>query len=126
MRRAVVSLDLVDQAELPPPTFGWRWKHPGADVAWIRVAGELDLATVPQLEIALREAQLHPRPVVLDLREVAFMDGCAVHVVVDASIRARQAGHRLALLRGPPNVDRIFALTGARDQVEIRDAATGR
>ena len=38
--------------------------------------------------------------VVLDLRELAFMDSSGVHAIVNASIRARQVGRRLVLLRG--------------------------
>jgi anti-anti-sigma regulatory factor len=46
-------------------------------------------------------------------------------VIVDASRRARQVGCRLVLLRGPPNVDRVFALTGHTDAVEIADVDPG-
>ena len=54
---------------------------------------------------------------VLDLRELAFMDCSGAH----ASISARQLGRRLVLVRGPPNVDRMFTLTGSSDAVEIAD-----
>ncbi|MGZ4232886.1 MAG: STAS domain-containing protein [Solirubrobacteraceae bacterium] len=40
------------------------------------------------------------------------MDSCGVHAIVDASIRARQVGHRLVVLRSPRDVYRLFALTG--------------
>jgi anti-anti-sigma factor len=82
----------------------------------VQVVGELDVETTPQLEQTLREprAQL----VVLDLRELAFMDSCGVHAIVNASVHARQIGHRLVLLRGPPDVDRIFGLTGSSADVE--------
>jgi hypothetical protein len=40
-----------------------------------------------------------------------------VHTIVDASIRARQVGHRVLLLRGPPGVDRVFTLTGTSEHV---------
>jgi anti-anti-sigma factor len=83
----------------------------------VRLAGELDIATTPQLEQALREPQLQARLVVLDLRELAFMDSSGVHAIIDASIRARQVGHRLLLLRGSPGADRVFTLTGSGDDV---------
>ena len=63
----------------------------------------------------------HARLVVLDLRGLAFMDSSGVHAIVDAGIRARQGGRRLIVLRGPPNVDRVFTLAGRRDDVEIHD-----
>ena len=87
----------------------------------MRVVGELDIATTPQLERTLREAQLEARLVVLDLRELLFIDSSGVHAIVNAGIRARQAARRLLVLRGPPNVDRVFTLAGRRDDVEIHD-----
>jgi anti-anti-sigma factor len=81
----------------------------------------LDLATAPQLEQTLRESHLHAPLVVLDLRDLEFMDCSGVRAIVGASVRARQAGRRLVLLRGPPSVDRMFALTGSSDLVEIGD-----
>ena len=53
------------------------------------------------------------------------MDCSGVHVIVDASRRARDVGRRLILLRWPPNVDRMFALTGHTREVEIADVAPG-
>jgi anti-sigma B factor antagonist len=93
----------------------------GLDAAWVHVAGDLDIATTPQLVRALRESQSRARLVVLDLRELAFMDSSGVHAIVDASSRARQHGRRLLLLRGPAHIDRIFSLTGYSDEVETGD-----
>jgi anti-anti-sigma factor len=73
----------------------------GPDAAWVRVAGRLDLAAVPQLVRTLRQTQLKARMVVLDLRELQLMDSSGVHVIVNASIRARRLGGRLVLLRIP-------------------------
>jgi anti-anti-sigma factor len=91
----------------------------GLDAAWVHVAGALDIATSPQLEQALRDTPA--RLVVLDLRELGFMDCAGVHAILEASASARRDGRRLILLRGTPNVDRIFALTGSDDDVEIGD-----
>ena len=93
----------------------------GLDAAWMHVAGDLDIATTLQLERTLRDAQSQARLVVLDLRDLAFMDCCSAHAIVNASISARQLGRRLVLLRGPPNVDRVFTLTGSTGAVEIAD-----
>ncbi len=83
----------------------------------MHLAGALDLATTPQLERTLRDSSSQARLVVLDLRELAFMDCSGAH----ASISARQLGRRLILLRGPPNVDRMFTLTGSTGAVESAD-----
>jgi anti-sigma B factor antagonist len=99
------------------PAFHCSWASGGLDAAWVHVAGELDIATTPQLDRALREAQSQVRLVVLDLREVAFIDTSGVHAIVDASSRSRQIGDRLLLLSGTPGVDRVFTLTGTSDEV---------
>jgi anti-anti-sigma factor len=91
---------IVDHARARPPAFECSWVNGGFEAAWVSVAGELDIATTPQLERALREAQVQARLVVLDLRELAFIDNFGVHAIVNAGIRARQVGHRLFLLRG--------------------------
>ena len=80
--------------------------------------GELDIDTTPQLEQTLRDPDSQARLVVLDMRELEFMDSSGVHAIVNASARARQLGRRLVLLRGPPGVDRVFRLTGNSADVE--------
>jgi anti-sigma B factor antagonist len=95
------------------------WTSGGTDAVWVHVAGALDIATTPQLERVLRERQSRARLVVLDLRDLEFMDCAGVHAIVDASARARRLGGRLVLVRGAPNVDRLFGLTGHLDDVEI-------
>ena len=94
-----------------------------SDAAWVQVAGALDIATTPRLVRTLRESQSHARLVVLDLRELTFMDCSGVHAIVDASRRARRAGRRLVVLRGRPHVDRLFWLTGTSDAVDVVDDA---
>lgn len=100
-----------------PSPFVCTWKQGGSGAAWVHAAGELDLATAPQLAQTLREA-LCARLVVLDLRELTFMDSSGVHVILDAARVARQASGRLILVRGPAHIDRLLALTGVCDEVE--------
>jgi anti-anti-sigma factor len=93
----------------------------GLDAAWVHLAGALYIATAPVLERTLRESQEHARLVVLDLRELTFMDCSGVHPILDASRRARCIGHRLVLVRGRPDVYRVLALTGSAADIEIAD-----
>jgi anti-sigma B factor antagonist len=103
---------------LPPP-FTCSCTNGGLDAAWVHVGGELDIATTPQLERTLSQTQA--RLVVLDLGELAFIDSCGIHAIIDAGTRARRAGRRLVLVRVPANVERMFTLTGSSGQVEIGD-----
>lgn len=117
---SVVSEPIAGHAPAEPPSFRCTVQSNGGD-AWIGVVGELDLATSPQLQDALREAELYARRIVLDLRELAFLDTSGIHVIVDASHRLRQSRHRLVLVRGPSPVDRLFALTGTTAVLDIVD-----
>ena len=111
------------RADCPPPAFACSWSSGALDAGWVRVAGDLDMATAPQLERTLREPGLRTHLVVLDLRELAFMDSAGVRAIVDASVRARESGQRLVIVQGSSNVDRMFTLTGSAEAVEIIDVA---
>jgi anti-sigma B factor antagonist len=117
----VLPDSIAGRADVLPPAFVCSWRDGGLDAAWVHVAGELDIATTPQLERTLGQAQLQAQLVVLDLRALAFMDSTGVHAIAGASIRARQVARRLVVLRGPPDVDRIFTLSGRVDDLEIHD-----
>jgi anti-sigma B factor antagonist len=83
------------------------------DALCLHAVGELDIATAPQLQRALADALEQARLVVLDLRDLGFIDSSGVHVIVDASCRAREIGRRLVLVRGYEVVDRMFSLAGS-------------
>ena len=109
---------IAGRANVLAPPFGCSWTDGGLNAAWVHVEGELDIDTTPQLEQTLRDPQSRARLIVLDMRELAFMDSSGVHAIDNASARARQLGRRLVLLRGPPDVDRVFTLTGNSADVE--------
>jgi anti-anti-sigma factor len=87
----------------------------------LSVLGELDIATAPQLNHALAGAQADAALVILDLRELEFMDSSGANLIAAASGRARQAGGRLVVVRGPVQVERVFALVGLDRQLELVD-----
>jgi anti-anti-sigma factor len=106
---------------LAASSFSCSWREGGSGTAWVRIAGEVDLATSPLLEQTLREAQCHARLVVLDLRELTFIDCVGVRVILDAANDARQTERGLIAVRGRPSVDRVLTLTGAHEHLEIVD-----
>jgi anti-sigma B factor antagonist len=103
------------------PRFDCTLRSGGLDAAWVRVTGELDIATAPQLAEMLGQAEERCQRVVLDLRELAFMDSSGVHVILEASHRATAAGRGLVLVRGPAHADRVLDLTRAADSLETVD-----
>jgi anti-sigma B factor antagonist len=81
--------------------------------------GELDLASAPALRDALREAELSHDLVVLDLRELRFMDSTGLHVLIDADQRMRKQGRELTIVRGDSQVGRLLDLTHASSQLHV-------
>lgn len=109
------------QPQLTAPAFLCSASSSGSEAAFVRAAGDLDLAAVPLLAGTLREVQVQARVVVLDLRELNLIVMTAVRAIATAGGRARQAGRRLVVLRGTRSVHRIFELTDGSDAIEIRE-----
>jgi anti-sigma B factor antagonist len=77
-------------------------------------AGEVDLATAGLLRDQLTELfDVGWRDVVLDLREVSFMDTSGIHVLLDADERARADGVALTVVTDPGAVRELLRLTAA-------------
>jgi hypothetical protein len=57
----VLSDSIAGSADALPPALACWWTDDGLDAAWVHVAGELDVATVPQLDRTLREPQVQAR-----------------------------------------------------------------
>jgi anti-anti-sigma factor len=118
----VLPDSIAGRVEARPPRFVCSSSLAAVDTVAVHVSGELDIVTTPRLARMLRESQLQAQLVVLDLRELVFMDSCGVHAIVDATVRARRAGHRLVVLHGAAHVDRMFELTGSRGSVDFAAA----
>ena len=118
---SVVTSSPAASLRAVPPRFACTWKEGGAGAAWVHVTGELDLATSTELRQTLHDAQLAASMVVLDLREVTFIESAGVHAILDAAGSVRRGAGRLILVRGPSHVDHALMLTGASSQVLILD-----
>jgi anti-anti-sigma factor len=89
-------------------------------VAVIALDGELDLAGAAALEQELSRLEADsPDAVVLDLRNVEFMDSSGLRVIVVASQRAQDRGRRLALVPGSEQVMRVFDITRMRERLDF-------
>jgi len=102
------------------PTLTFETTRNGA-VAVIAASGELDLSGAQVLESELERLQADPElgTVVLDLRGLEFMDSSGLRLVVLADMRAREAGRRLVLVRGPETVHRVFEITRMSERLEF-------
>jgi len=83
------------------------------DRATIQVAGEVDLATSPQLQavlIDLVDQGFHQ--LIVDLEQVSFLDCAGIGMLVNARCRVQTHGGSLKLVKPRPVVQRVLALTG--------------
>jgi anti-sigma B factor antagonist len=88
----------------------------------IRLVGEVDLATAPELDRLLDELALdgHSR-LLIDLTGVEFMDSTGLASILRALHVAHNNGHRLSVRRGSPQVQRLFELTGVVYRLTFED-----
>src|SRR6185312_5763831 len=84
----------------------------GNGVSTVSVAGEVDLATAPELKEALTEVvNGGARGVLVDLSNATFIDSTTLGVLMGAVKRLRPAGGELAIACHDPNIRKIFEIT---------------
>lgn len=89
----------------------------------VRVEGELDVATAPALEEALKRAEASDASgIVIDLTGVSFIDSTGLRTLLEA--HARDAGGpeearlpRLRITPGSEQAQRLFELAGVLDKL---------
>jgi anti-sigma B factor antagonist len=111
----------------------WRGRSPdaleftirpaGRDGVVLEVAGEVDMATAPQLADALAVQLARPvSAVVVDLARVTFLGSSGLAVLVTAH-RGVQPGKRLLIATPGRAAYRAFALTGLAEQLPLYRSA---
>ncbi len=83
-----------------------------ADATVVSARGDIDLSTVAKALAALDEARAGAERLVLDLREVGFMDTSGLRLVIEEQRRAAEGGYRFAVVPGPGRVQRLFEIAG--------------
>jgi anti-anti-sigma factor len=81
----------------------------------IEVAGEMDLSVIGELDRKVREAEASDTErIVLDLRQLEFMDAAGVRLLLEMDARSQANGRRLRIKSAlSPAVQGVFELTGA-------------
>jgi anti-sigma B factor antagonist len=101
-------------SDLPiPEAFTVRIEQRGGGTVVIPT-GELDLATAPALDGALSRAfgEADSGRVVLDLRELEFIDSSGLRTLLTARKRADEAGARFSLIAGHRGLERTLEIAG--------------
>jgi anti-anti-sigma factor len=114
-----------------PPPFSTRIESRNG-VARIALVGDLDIAALPVLQDHLAGVEGDGvRAIMLDLRDLAFIDSSGLQAILSARSRARANGHRLILIGASPAAQRLFALTRTEflldqdEAVSLLDQFTG-
>lgn len=93
-------------------------------VASIALRGELDMTTIPDLEGHLAPFESNGvSAIMLDMRELTFIDSVALHSLVRARERAKTNGQRLILVGARPSARRLFEITCTEYLLDDQDAA---
>jgi anti-sigma B factor antagonist len=85
------------------------------DDAVLRLAGELDVATAPELRSSVGTFFEHSGPggtLVIDLAAVTFVDSTTIGVLVGAIRAAEQTDWSVVIRNQAPAIQRVFELTG--------------
>jgi anti-sigma B factor antagonist len=91
----------------------------GASV--IAVAGEVDAHTAPSVRDAVEAAIAPGARVIVDLREVSFLDSIGLGVFVTALKHVREADGTLDLVDTSSRVLKVFELTGLDVVIPIHE-----
>ena len=93
----------------------------GAERAYeVRLLGELDMATAPQLrDELLRLATNGATQVTVDLSQLGFVDSTGLSVLITGLKRLREKGGDLALRAPQPGTRRVLEITGLTEVFSI-------
>jgi anti-sigma B factor antagonist len=86
----------------------------------IRLEGELDLGTAPQLRDELARLTADgARLVTVDLSDLAFIDSTGLSVLITGLKRLRQQGGDMALRSPTPSTRKVLEITGLTEVFSI-------
>lgn len=105
---------------LPGPDFECEVVDSGDD-AIVRLRGELDLATTPEVEEVLRKLAAEKRQVTFDLRGLDFMDSTGLRLTIEINNLARQDDFHFVVVRGNKLIHRLFEMSGVEDHLTLVD-----
>lgn len=95
-------------------------EHADGDAVRIVVGGEVDLTTGGRLERRVLTAEERlPATLIIDLTAVEFLDSTGLQIVLDADVRAREAGRRLVVVAGDGEAARVLALAAVADRLSV-------
>jgi anti-anti-sigma factor len=92
------------------------------DSTVLAFSGDLDLTAAAEASQAIERAQNGGGAVVIDLRDLRFIDSSGLRVILEAQRRAAGDGGTLSVAPGNGGVRRVFELSGVAGLLELVDA----
>lgn len=100
-------------------TVGWETAEIGDGVC-VLLRGELDISSAPGVETRLLDLErASPERLILDLREVSFIDSTGLSMIINADGRARKEGRRLTIVSGEGVPRRILRTVGLEERLDV-------
>jgi anti-anti-sigma factor len=93
----------------------------GRQALAVRVDGELDLYTAPEVHQALAAIPAAVRHVLVDLTGLSFMDSAGMATLLGGARRLAKHSGTMTLVVGDRSVLRALEITGVEKYFEIRD-----
>ncbi len=113
----------ADAAALGAPQLELQDHGSGAQHTLV-LTGELDMAWSSVLDAAVRKVCTEQtETVALDLRKLTFMDSSGLRAVLLAQELCEQHGCEFLLIPGPPQIQRLFEVTGLLERLPFQTHA---
>lgn len=96
--------------------------HSSADCSIVEVDGEIDVHTAPQMRDQIAEALRSEPRVVVDARQVTFMDSTGINVLFEAYKRATEDGGWLRLVAREGAVLKVLRLCGLDTKIPVHSS----
>ena len=99
--------------ELPPEPFQMKIDHDGRGTATVRLAGAFAADAHERFAAELFEVEWeNPTDLILDLREVTFIDSGAMRTIAELWHRSQDAGYALGIVVEGSPAEQAFELAG--------------
>ena len=88
--------------------------------AVVILSGELDVATADSVEHALLDVERgEPERLLLDLRDLRFIDSTGLSLLINADRRGRKAGRQVTIVSGTGPPRRILQTVGLDSRLDV-------
>jgi anti-anti-sigma factor len=97
-------------------------QHLAGERQTILIAGELDMASAPELEALVSRLASRPGEIVLDVKGITFMDSTGVRLILRTVELCQENGCRFEVRSLTPQIRRLLDVAGVMGYLEEQGA----